>query len=165
MPYDVELVARAALALTAFAFGLAGHYLGDHWIQTSPQACKKALNGGGTRACALWHCAKHVTTWTATVTVFIAVAGWWLHLPLKPGWLAAGMALNAATHFVADLRTPLLWLARLLGRGGYLQHATVVRAPAGGADPTGPGTAAFELDQSWHIAWLAVAALVIAGPM
>jgi hypothetical protein len=161
--HDVDTAARAIVALVAFAFGLAGHYLGDHWVQTGCQAGKKALNGAETKACALWNCAKHVLTWTATVTMFIAGAGWWLHLPLRPGWLAAGITLNAVTHFVADLRTPLIWLARLLGRGGYIDHVNVQRAS--GVESTGPGTAIFELDQSWHIAWLAISALVIAGPM
>lgn len=165
MPYDVDILARAALALVAFAFGLAGHYVGDQWIQTGSQACRKALNGGESRRVALWHCAKHVVTWTATVTVFISAAGWWLELPIRPGWLAAGMALNAVTHFVADLRTPLIWLGQLLGRGGYMTSVTVVRVPGGPAEATGAGTALNELDQSWHIAWLAVSALLIAGPM
>lgn len=159
--HDIDTV-RAITALVAFAFGLAGHYAGDQWVQTSGQACNKALNGDGGRMCAIWNCAKHVVTWSAAVTVFIALAGWWLHLPLRPGWLAAGMAVNAVTHFVADLRTPLLWLARLVGRDGYLTAVDVVRRS--GPAATGPGTALFHLDQSWHIAWLAVSALVIAGP-
>src|SRR6185369_9626725 len=124
MQYD-DLV-RAATAAFAFGAMLAGHYVGDQWIQTSGQACKKALDGAGGNACALWHCAKHVITWTATTVVFLAGGGWWLHLPFKPGWLAAGIAVNMVTHFVADLRTPLIWLARLLGRGGYIEHAQVV---------------------------------------
>ena len=160
MQYD-DLV-RAATAAFAFGAMLAGHYVGDQWIQTSGQACKKALDGVGGNACALWHCAKHVITWTATTVVFLAGGGWWLHLPFKPGWLAAGIAVNMVTHFVADLRTPLIWLARLLGRGGYIEHAQVVRP--GGVQGTGPGTAVFHLDQSWHIAWLLVAALLVAGP-
>lgn len=159
MPYD-DLV-RAVTTAAAFAAMLAGHYIGDQWVQTSSQACKKALDGNG-RACAVWHCAKHVITWTAVTVLFLAAAGWWLHLPLRPGWLVAGIVVNAVTHFVADLRTPLLWLGRLLGRSQYLTYAQVMR-PAG-ADRYGPGTAVFELDQSWHIAWLLVAALLVAGP-
>jgi len=160
--HDIDTI-RAITTLVAFAFGLAGHYVGDHWLQTHEQACKKGLNGGNGRMCAMWNCAKHVITWSAAVTVFIAAAGWWLHLPLRPGWLAAGMALNAVTHFVADLRTPLLWLGRRLGRGRYLDYGNVVRSS--GTAEGGPGTAAFHLDQAWHIAWLAVSALVMAGPM
>ncbi len=160
MQYD-DLV-RAATAALAFGAMLAGHYIGDQWIQTNGQACKKALNGGQSPSCALWHCAKHVITWTATTVAFLAGAGWWLHLPLKPGWLAAGIAVNAVTHFIADLRTPLIWLGQLLGRSNYIEHGQVVR-PAG-AERSGPGTAMFHLDQSWHIAWLLVAALLVAGP-
>lgn len=160
--HDIDLIARAVLALTVFAFGLAGHYVGDHWVQTDGQACKKSW-AAQTRACAVWNCAKHVATWTATVTVFVCAAGWWLELPLRPGWLAAGMAVNAVTHFVADLRAPLIWMAtKLFGRTGYIDYGNVVRSS--GTASTGPGTALMELDQSWHIGWLAVSALIAAGP-
>ncbi|GIE83012.1 hypothetical protein Aph02nite_89620 [Actinoplanes philippinensis] len=159
---DEDLV-RAVTAAVAFAVMLAGHYIGDHWVQTSGQAYGKGLdNEGCVRSVALWHCAKHVMSWTATTTIFLLGAGWWLRLPLEPGWLVAGIALNAVTHFVADLRTPLIRLGRLLGRGGYLDHVGVVR-PSGAAT-SGPGTGLFELDQAWHIGWLAVSALLIAGP-
>jgi Protein of unknown function (DUF3307) len=160
MQYD-DLV-RAATAAIAFGAQLAGHYIGDQWIQTNGQACKKALDGPERRAVAMWHCAKHVITWAATVTAFLSGAGLWLHLPLKPGWLAAGIAVNVITHFIADLRTPLIWIGQLLGRGSYIEHSQVMRPD--GAQKTGPGTAIFHLDQSWHIAWLLVASLLIAGP-
>lgn len=160
MQYD-DLI-RAVTAADAFFAMLAGHYVGDHWLQTSGQACKKGLDSGQRYAVAMWHCAKHVATWSASTVVFLALTGWWLHLPLKPGWLAAGIALNAVTHFVADLRTPLIWLAQLVGRGEYLEHGTVLR-PAG-EQKAGPGTALFHLDFGWHIMWLLPAALLIAGP-
>jgi hypothetical protein len=160
MQYD-DLVRAVTVAVTFCAY-LTGHYIGDQWIQTGSQACKKALDGTEARVCAMWHCAKHVTTWTATTVLVLAVAGWWLHLPLRPGWLCAGIALNAVTHFVIDLRTPLIWVANLLGRGMYMEHCQVVR-PAG-AERTGPGTAVFHLDQAAHIAFLFVAALITAGP-
>jgi hypothetical protein len=154
---------RAATAAVAFAVMLAGHYIGDHWVQTSGQAYGKGLDRiGCNRKAAVWHCAKHVMSWTATTTLFLLAAAWWLRLPLQPGWLVAGILLNAVTHFVADLRTPLIRLGRLLGRGGYLDHVGVVR-PSGPAS-SGPGTGLFELDQAWHIGWLAVSALLIAGP-
>ena len=153
---------RAITALVAFAFGYAGHLLGDQWMQTNDQACRKALGQPGCRrAHAMWACAQHVITWSATVAACTAAAGWWLGLPLRPGWFAAGMAINAVTHFVIDLRVPLIWLARLAGRGGYIEHAQVMRP--GGAQSTGPGTALFHLDQSLHLACLAVASLVTAG--
>lgn len=161
MPYDD--LTRAVTAALAFAAMLAGHYIGDQWVQTSAQACKKALNGGAGAGCAVWHCAKHVLTWTATTMAFLLGAVWWLHLPLRPGWVAVAVTVNAVTHFVADLRTPLIWFCRLLGMGGYIDHTQVTRA-GGQVQGTGPGTGLFHLDQAWHIAWLLVAALLVAGP-
>jgi hypothetical protein len=160
MQYD-DLI-RAATAAAAFGAMLAGHYIGDQWVQTSAQACNKALNGPAGPARAMWHCAKHVATWTATTVLFLLLAGWWLHLPLRPGWLIAGVALNAVTHFVIDLRTPLIRLARLANLSGYIEHVQVRRAA--GVESTGPGTALFHLDQAAHIAVLFVAALLVAGP-
>ncbi|MFC4072638.1 transcriptional regulator [Actinoplanes subglobosus] len=160
---EYEDLVRAVTTAVAFAVMLAGHYIGDHWVQTSGQAYGKGLdNAGCVRSVALWHCAKHVMSWTATTTIFLLGAAWWLRLPLEPGWLVAGIVLNGVTHFIADLRTPLIRLGRLLGRGGYLDHVGVVR-PSGAAT-SGPGTGLFELDQAWHIGWLAVSALIIAGP-
>ncbi|MEV0896085.1 transcriptional regulator [Actinoplanes sp. NPDC049802] len=158
-----EDLVRAVVAAVAFGVMLAGHYVGDHWVQTSGQAYGKGLDADGcVRSAAMWHCAKHVASWAVTTTAFLLVAAWWLRLPLEPGWLAAGVALNAVTHFVADLRTPLIRLGRLLGRSGYLDEVGVVRAS--GVTNSGPGTGLFELDQAWHIGWLAVSSLIIAGP-
>lgn len=163
--HDVDITTTAATltALIAFCFGLAGHYVGDHWVQTSAQACDKALDRPGCNVlAALLACARHVLGWSTTVSMCIAGACLWLGLPMRPGWFAAGMLLNAVSHFAADLRTPLIWLARRLGRGGYLDHVQVHRGKT--VEKTGPGTALFHLDQSWHILWLGVAALVMAGP-
>ncbi|MBO3742558.1 transcriptional regulator [Actinoplanes flavus] len=158
-----EDLVRAVVAAVAFGVMLAGHYIGDHWAQTSGQAYGKGLDAAGcVRSTAMRHCAGHVASWTLTTTVFLLGAAWWLKLPLEPGWLAAGVGLNAVTHFIADLRTPLIRLGRLLGRGGYIDQVGVVR-PAGHTN-SGPGTGLFELDQAWHIGWLAVSALIIAGP-
>ncbi len=155
----------ALTALVAFGFGLAAHGVGDHWIQTHTQACTKAMDRPGCdRTRAVWACARHVLTWSATVLAFISLAGWWLALPLRPGWLAAGMTINAVTHFIADLRTPLVRIAEFLGRGGYISHVQVDRGAGRGVESTGPGTALFHLDQPWHIAWHGVSSLVMAGP-
>ncbi|HWS32249.1 MAG TPA: transcriptional regulator [Actinoplanes sp.] len=159
---DDDLV-RAVIAAVAFGVMLAGHYIGDHWVQTSEQAYGKGLDSENcVPRSAFRHCATHVASWTLTTTLFLLAAGWWLRLPFEPGWLIAGLTLNAVTHFIADLRTPLIRLGRLLGRGGYLDHVGVVRP--NGPTASGPGTGLFELDQAWHIGWLAVSALVIAGP-
>ncbi|MFJ5122356.1 hypothetical protein [Kitasatospora sp. NPDC088548] len=62
-------------------------------------------------------------------------------------WLA-GTAITLATHTVIDRRRPLVAAAEALGKGAYLETATVVRAPGKAPDSGGPGTALFELDQS-----------------
>lgn len=159
MPY-ADLV-RAVTTAVVFCAMLAGHFVGDHWVQTSKQAVKKSIAANG-KACAIWHCAKHVTTWSAVVLGCVAGAGVWLNLPLRPGWLLAAIMINAVTHFVADLRAPLIWLAHRLCRTAYMTHVQVVR-PAGVDTGGGPGTALFWLDQSWHIFWAFVAACVAAG--
>lgn len=156
-----EDLTYAVTASVAFYTMLAGHYFGDQWAQTSGQASKKALNGPETAPVAVWHCAKHVITWSISTMVFLLVACWWLQLPLRPSWLAAGIAVNAVSHFVADLRTPLIWLARLMRHDGYIEFAQVMRPS--GAQKTGPGTGLFHLDQAWHVAWLVPASLLIAG--
>ncbi|HEX8347434.1 MAG TPA: transcriptional regulator [Actinoplanes sp.] len=151
MPYD-DLV-RAATAAVVFAVLYAGHMVGDHWTQTQHQSTCKALGVGGRSVwVAHWNCAKHVVTYTATQVVLLALAGWWLNLPLRPWWVVAGLAVSAVTHYVADLRVPLRWICERVGRIGFYRLA-------------GNGlNGAYLLDQSWHIGWLAVAALLIAGP-
>lgn len=163
MHYDDAMV-RAAIAAIMFCGMLAAHYVGDHWVQTCGQAIKKVWDGPDGRMCAAWHCAKHAATWSVTQLVFLTVTVWWLDLPVRPGWLAGGVAFNALTHFVIDLRVPLLWVAqRVNGRGDYIEAVQVVR-PSSGAASTGPGTGLFHLDQSAHLACAFVAALIVAGP-
>ncbi|TGN72274.1 hypothetical protein E5083_30555 [Streptomyces bauhiniae] len=80
--------------------------------------------------------------------------------------LAAGTGINALTHLVIDKRQPLLWLAAKAGKRGYVEHCTVVRRLDEDGTPqveaSGPGTAAFELDQALHRAIGAVAAVTTA---
>lgn len=77
--------------------------------------------------------------------------------------LLAGSGINAITHLVIDKRQPLLWLAARAGKGGYVEHCTVVRHidedGTARAEDSGPGTAAFELDQALHRAVGAIAAV------
>lgn len=159
---DPENVTRAIIAAVAFVSLLAAHYGGDQWVQTSDQAGKKSLDRPGVdKRDAHWHCAKHVATYTATGVAFFLMASLWLDLPVRPGWAVAGFALNAATHYLVDLRTPLLWIARKLGRMGYIDHCQVVRPS--GPEKSGPGTGMFHLDQAWHFMWMLPSALLIAG--
>lgn len=141
-----------------FAMLFAVHKLGDHWVQSQRQAVCKGGNGWLARRA----CAAHVATYTAVCLAALLILAWRTGLPLNPTTVTAGLGINAVSHYFADRRTPLRRLACRLGRSGYLQHATVVRQPGAHADTTGPGTALFHLDESWHIAWLAVTALIIA---
>lgn len=157
----IDLV-RAAVSATAFAALYAGHYLGDQWAQTAAQACKKSLDRPGARTAeAHWHCFKHVFTYTLGGLALFLLAAVWLGLPVRPGWLAAGLAVNAISHYIVDLRTPLFWLAKKVGRMGYIEHCQVVRPT--GAEKVGPGTGSFHLDQAWHFIWIFFSALLIAG--
>lgn len=159
-PLEIQMNDRVArFLLTAVALE-AAHQVGDHWLQTCGQACHKGDPGSaGARACA-----GHVASYTAAGVLTVTGAAHWLGIPLATRWLTVGLAANAATHYLADRRVPLRRIAGWLGRRGYIEHVTVVRTPRGKADETGPGTGLFHLDQSWHHAWIFVAALLAAGP-
>lgn len=155
-------IVRAVVASTAFGALYAGHYLGDQWVQTAGQACKKSLDRPGAKTLeAHWHCAKHVFTYTLGGLALYLMASAWLDLPVRPGWVAAGLAVNAVSHYIVDLRTPLMWMAKKIGRYGYIEHCQVVRPT--GPERVGPGTGAFHLDQAWHFIWIFLSALLIAG--
>jgi hypothetical protein len=125
----------------------AAHQAGDYWVQTSAQAARKGLPGWpGRRACA-----AHVATHTATLAAFLALAWWWLTLPLSLPWMAAGLGVSAATHYFADRRTPLERLCGRTGGGGFYRAGT------------GLATGAALLDQAWHWVWMFAAALVMSG--
>ncbi|MER5326916.1 hypothetical protein [Streptosporangium roseum] len=61
----------------------------------------------------------HVTTYSLTLAVALAVVGWRFQLGYAPGWVAAGLALNAVTHAWADRRAPLRALAVAIGKKSY----------------------------------------------
>ncbi|MFA1551984.1 DUF3307 domain-containing protein [Actinomadura chokoriensis] len=126
----------------------AAHAVADHWVQTHHQACGKGA--------ATWRgrllCARHVASLTFTQTVAVAAAVWVTGVSVSPAAAAAGLAVNAVSHYWADRWSTLAWLARILGKGEF--H----RLGDGGSAPTGTG--AYALDQSWHVGWLFVAALI-----
>lgn len=110
--------------------------------------------------------ARHVASYTAgqlTGTVVLTRA---LGYRVPASALAAGAGINAITHLVIDRRQPLLWLAARAGKGGYVEHCTVVRRldrdGAAVVAESGPGSAVFELDQALHRAIGAVAAVTTA---
>jgi hypothetical protein len=127
-----------AVALGAY---LAGHQVADHWLQAEGWALGKGAAGWpGRRACA-----AHVAVYTVALAAFLALAAWWLTVPVSPGRAATGLAVSAVTHYYADRRVPLQRLARAAGKGTWWDK--------GGS---------YVLDQSWHWGWLFAAALLTA---
>lgn len=160
MPTE-HLAAFAALLATL----LIAHHIADYWVQTSWQAAHKADRaatrpwrttgrtigwGKWLRINAIgWYAnLAHVATYTLTAAAAIVVLAWRLDLPLDTGRLAAGLAISAITHAIADRRRPLIGLIRLLGK-----HDPDWLFDQGGLA---------HLDQAWHLGWLLIAALVMA---
>lgn len=132
----------------AVVFGayLAGHQVGDYWVQTGAQAARKGRPGwAGRRACA-----AHVATYTLTLAAFLALAETVLGFTVSTWHEAAGLAVSAVTHYFADRRAPLRALARALGKEAFWDSGQ------------GLASGAAHLDQAWHWGWLFVAALVTA---
>lgn len=134
----------------------AAHNVADHWIQTGAQSAGKGGPGWPGRLA----CARHTATLTAVLAVTLlavtAVTGMRLSLPAA----ATGLAVNAVSHWWADRRWTLAWLAGLTGNGEFWRFGQ----PRDGRDDNpGLGTGSYALDQSWHAAWLLVTALIITG--
>lgn len=121
----------------------AAHQVADHWVQTQRQADAKGGKGWAARLA----CAAHVATYTATALVALVAMALVTGVALHPAAVAAGLAVSAVTHYFADRRSPLAWMATRLGKSEWwLTH----------------GGGLYALDQSWHVGWLFVAALVAA---
>jgi len=164
----------AAFAAVAVAL-LVAHQVADHWVQTSHQAATKGRAGDEGRLA----CAAHVATYTLVTTAAVITVWLTLALPLSPGGVLAGQVVSAITHYWADRRTTLERLATRLRLAGFyglgsprpVRVAVVDEAGALAYDCEGQvvtvpvdapslGTGAYQLDQSWHWLWLAVAALI-----
>lgn len=154
--------ANAATFAAVFVSLYAAHQVGDHWLQTHHQATVKAARGWVGQLAD----ARHVATLTGCKLAFLAPAWLVLGLQLGPVQLAAGLAVDAVSHWWADRRHTLQRLAELAERIGIGGKATFYHlgTPRPGRDdlPT-LGTGAYALDQSWHIGWLFVAALIVAA--
>jgi hypothetical protein len=77
-----------------------------------------------------------------------------------PGRHRGGNQAEPASHYWAGRRSTLARLAAAIGKGEYYRLGS---PRPGWADNPSIGTGAYALDQAWHIAWLWVAALVIAA--
>jgi hypothetical protein len=145
----------AARFAASYAVLTAAHEVGDYWAQRDADAGAKGQPGREGKAA----CARHVASYSATQGLALLVADRVLGLGLDWRRAAAGLAVSAVTHYVADRSggrwresgpeaTRLVRFARRTGHGGWLE-----RDP--GAGPL--------LDQAWHRGWIAVAAGIAGG--
>lgn len=153
------MTARAVVFAAVFAALYAAHEVGDHWIQTNTQAMRKGAPGWPGRLA----CARHVASLAAVKLTAVAAAVLVLGLPVNALAVTAALAVDAVSHYWADRRSTLAalagWLGRTLvpGKGDFYQMGS---PRPGHDDAPHLGTGAYALDQSWHIGWLFVAALV-----
>ncbi|MEV4457349.1 DUF3307 domain-containing protein [Microbispora sp. NPDC049633] len=146
----------AATFAAVFAALFAAHSFGDHWVQTHSQACRKGAPTAAGRLACLRHVATLTTTKAFTLAAVAAVTG----IALTPLMVLLGLTVDAVSHYWADRRVTLARLADALGKGDFYRMG----APRPGTDDAPHlGTGAYALDQSWHVAWLFVAALLIAA--
>jgi hypothetical protein len=86
-----------------------------------------------------------------------------LTLHIHPGALVAALLVDAVSHYWADRRFTLArfveWLGRtaIPGKGDFYRMGS---PREGHDDALHLGTGAYALDQSWHIGWLFIAALI-----
>ena len=128
-----------------FAAMLAGHQVGDYWMQTDEQAADKGMAGwSGRRACL-----AHVASYTACVVSVLGTVVLAFGLPLTLRGVVVGQVVSAVTHYFADRRVPLRRLALAVepGKREFWDRR---------------GGAAL-LDQAWHVFWLFVSAVVTVG--
>lgn len=153
--------AAAGTFAAVFAALYVAHSVGDHWVQTSAQSAAKGRPGWVGRLAG----ARHVATLTATKLVILLPAAVLLGLHLSVWGLLAGFGVDAVTHWWADRRTTLAWLAKVTGKGEFYSLGTGTHpahpVTSGGKPAAHLGTGAYALDQSFHHLWLLVAALLI----
>jgi hypothetical protein len=144
-----------------FAALYAGHQVGDLWVQTPRQAAAKGLPGWPGRLA----CARHVVTLTTTSAIALAAVALTAGVTFRPLPVLAGLAVNGASHYWADLRSTLAGLAAWVGYvliPGKDEFYRLGAPRPGHDDNVTLGTGAYHLDQAWHVAWLFISALVIA---
>lgn len=142
----------AATFAAVFATLYAAHHIADFWVQTDHQAATKGNPDWVGRLA----CARHVATYTATLTVMLVVVVWLLPLPVTVLGVIVGQVVSAGTHYWADRRTPLRRLADATRNGVFYR----LGAPRPGRDDNPSlGTGAYALDQAFHVFWLFIAAL------
>ncbi|UYB41706.1 DUF3307 domain-containing protein [Streptomyces sp. Je 1-4] len=138
------------------------HSVGDHWVQTSHQSATKGRPGWVGRLAD----ARHVATLTATKLALLLPVAALLGLRLSVLGLVIGLGVDAVTHWWADRRSTLAWLAKVTGKTEFYGFGTAAHpahpTTAEGKPAAHLGTGAYALDQSFHHLWLLIAAVLIA---
>lgn len=139
-----------------------GHSAGDHWVQTSCQSADKGKPGWAGRLADT----RHVLGLTLPKGLALVAVVLLLDLHLTAAGVTIGLAVDAVTHWWADRRSTLAWLARITGKAEFYNLGTGTHpahpVTAKGEPAAHLGTGAYALDQSFHHLWLLVAALIIA---
>lgn len=152
----------AATFAAVFVTLYVAHSVGDHWVQTCHQAAHKGKPSWAGRIA----CTRHVVGLTITKGFALVVVATLLDIPVTILGLAAGLGIDAVTHWWADRRVTLARLAQLLGLADFYNLGTPAHpahpATADGNYAPQLGTGAYALDQSFHHLFLGVAALLIA---
>lgn len=144
----------------AVSFGAlyAAHQVGDHWLQTHTQALTKGGTGWSARAACARHVAVLAVVKVAALLAAFAVTG----VPVRPVWWALALGVDAVSHYWADRRTTLRRLAGLFGPSKLAFFDLGAPRPGRDDNPS-LGTGAYALDQSWHVLFVFIAALLIAA--
>lgn len=156
------MLIRLAVFAASFAALFAAHSFGDHWYgQTHKQALGKGARGKHAHE-GRKHCLGHVLLLTGHKVAFLVSIC--LVTGLRPSLLfvTVGLLVDAVSHYWADRRFTLQWLAEHTGKGEFYQLGSNT-VDAAGKQAFHLGTGAHALDQSWHIGWLFIAALIIAA--
>ncbi|MFE4855789.1 DUF3307 domain-containing protein [Streptomyces sp. NPDC056670] len=145
----------AASFAAVFVALYVAHSVGDHWVQSSHQSMTKGHPSWVGRLAD----ARHVATLTLTKVALLLPVAFLLDLHLSVPGIVVGLGVDAVSHWWADRRSTLAWLAKVTGKGEFYR----LGAPRPGHDDNPHiGTGAYALDQSFHHLWLLIAALVIA---
>lgn len=155
------MTVHAATFAAVFVALYVAHSVGDHWVQTSAQSAAKGRPGWVGRLADT----RHVVTLTLTKLAVLLPVGLLLGLHLSVLGLMVGLGVDAVTHWWADRRTTLAWLAKVTGKSEFYTLGTGAHPAHPVNDQGGPaahlGTGAYALDQSFHHLWLLIAALLI----
>lgn len=151
-------MSTAAVTFAAvFAALYAAHSFGDHWYGQTHQ---QALGKGARTAQGVRHCLGHVLLLAVHKVVALAAVCAVTRLQPPLAHVAVALLVDGVSHYWADRRYTL---AALADRTGKTDFYHLGQPRPGRDDAPHLGTGAYAMDQSWHVVWLFVAALIAAA--